>query len=198
MLASLPLAKFAIAPIHALWYNGSTMKKLEDYVISVPDVPKKGIVWRDITGILGDADAFALSIDLLCAALDGVEFASVAALESRGFIFGAPVAARLGKKFIPIRKPGKLPRATISRQYTLEYGSGTIEMHRDAVAPGERVVIIDDLLATGGTAAAACSMIEELGGIVAKLLFAIELPDLAGRNLLGGRDVESLTFFSGD
>ena len=173
-------------------------KHLSDYVISIPDYPKKGIIFRDITGILGDADGFRMAVDGLCKALEGIEFDKIAALESRGFLFGTPVAVRLGKPFAPIRKPGKLPRATIRRAFTLEYGQSEIELHTDAVSKGERVVLIDDLLATGGTAAAACSLVEELGGKVVKVLFVIELPALGGRAALGGRPVESLVFFDGE
>lgn len=168
------------------------MKNLEDYIIAIPDYPKPGILFRDITGILGNAEGFKLAIDQLCDALKGVEFDAVAALEARGFFFAAPVAYSLGKRFVPIRKPGKLPRGVVRRSYTLEYGVGSIEMHRDAVDKGEKVVVIDDLLATGGTAYAACALIEELGAKVAKVLFVMELKGLKGRDALAGYDIASL------
>ncbi len=174
------------------------MKELKDYVITIPDFPTKGILFRDITGIISNAEGFKLSIDELEERLKGVEFDTIVGLESRGFIFGAPLAANFGKSFVPVRKKGKLPRATIEKSYALEYGFATIEIHRDAIKPGERVVVVDDLLATGGTANAACELIEELGGKVVKLLFVMELSTLKGRESLKRYDVESLFSFDGE
>ena len=127
------------------------MKKLEDYVISIPDFPKPGIIFRDITGILEDADGLKLAIDSLQKELEGLDFDVTAGTESRGFIFGMPLAYNLHKPFVPIRKKGKLPREVVRQSYDLEYGSATIEMHKDALKPGQKVVLVDDLIATGGT-----------------------------------------------
>ena len=174
------------------------MKSLKDYVVTIPDFPEPGIKFRDITGIVSSGEGFKLCIDMLLERLAGVEFDAIVALESRGFIFGAPIAAALGKAFIPVRKKGKLPRATIERSYSLEYGQATIEIHRDAIKPGERVIVVDDLIATGGTAKAACELVESLGGKVVELLFVMELPDLKGREALKGYKVESLISFEGE
>ena len=139
------------------------MKKLEEYVTSIPDFPQKGIIFRDITSILQDADGLQLAIDSLEKFLEGVDFDVIAGTESRGFIFGVPVAYNLHKPFVPVRKKGKLPRETVSQTYDLEYGSATIEMHKDAIKPGDRVVLVDDLMATGGTIEAAAKLVEQLG-----------------------------------
>ena len=128
------------------------VKKLEEYVFSIPDFPKAGILFRDVTGVLASGEGFRLAVDAFCRRLEGVDFDLVVSMESRGFLFGAPVACRLGKGFVPIRKPGKLPRATIAEDCVLEYGTTRLEVHRDDIRPGQRVVVIDDLLATGGTA----------------------------------------------
>ena len=151
------------------------MKRIEDYVISIPDFPEPGIIFRDITGILRDADGLKLSIDKIQEMLEGVEFDAVLGLESRGFIFGMPIACNLHKAFIPVRKKGKLPRETVSKEYALEYGTAEIEIHKEDIRPGQRIVFVDDLLATGGTAKAAIDLIEELGGVVVKVLFVMEL-----------------------
>ncbi len=172
-------------------------KKLEDYVISIPDFPKPGILFRDVTGVIGDPVGFRLAVDALCRRLEGVAFDLVAGMESRGFIFGAPVACRLGKGFLPVRKPGKLPRATVSESYALEYGTATLEIHRDDIRPGQKVVLVDDLLATGGTAAAAARLVERLGGTVVKVLTLIELVDLGGRARLSHYPVDSVVGFPG-
>ena len=127
------------------------MKKLEDYVVSIPDFPEPGIIFRDVTSILQDADGLHLAIEQLIDMVKDLEFDVVVGAESRGFIFGTPVAYELHKSFVPARKPGKLPRETVSREYELEYGKGTIELHKDSIKPGQKVVIIDDLIATGGT-----------------------------------------------
>ena len=160
------------------------MKKLEEYVVSIPDFPEKGIIFRDVTSILQDADGLQLSIDSLQKFLEGVEFDVIAGTESRGFIFGVPVAYNMHKPFIPVRKKGKLPRETVSKKYDLEYGTAEIEIHKDAIQPGQKVVIIDDLIATGGTVKAAAELFEELGGEVVKMVFVMELAGLKGREKL--------------
>ena len=140
------------------------MKKLEDYVVSIPDYPEPGIIFRDVTSILQDAEGLKLAIDSLQAELDGLDFDVIAGTESRGFIFGMPIAYNLHKPFVLVRKKGKLPRETVSASYDLEYGSAEIEMHKDSIKPGQKVVLIDDLIATGGT-------IEAAAKLVVKLLF---------------------------
>ena len=169
-------------------------KVIEDLIRDVPDFPKPGIVFKDITPILADAKATALIYDALAAPyLDSGETIDlVLGIESRGFIFGTPVAQKLGVGFAPIPKPGKLPRKTVSQSYQLEYGEDTLELHQDAIQPGQRVVIVDDLLATGGTMEAACKLVEVLGGVVAGCSFMIELGFLDGRAKLGERPVHSL------
>ena len=173
------------------------MKKLEDYVISIPDFPKPGIIFRDITGILEDADGLKLAIDSLQKELEGLDFDVIAGTESRGFIFGTPIAYNNHKPFVLIRKKGKLPRETVSATYDLEYGSATIEMHKDSIKPGQKVLIVDDLIATGGTVEAAVRLIEELGGKVVKIAFLMELAGLKGREKLAGYDVESVICYDG-
>ena len=177
--------------------GNSVMKKLEEYVRSIPDFPEPGIIFRDITGILRDADGLKLSIDKIQEMLEGVEFDAVLGLESRGFIFGMPIAYNLHKPFVPVRKKGKLPCETVSRSYDLEYGSATIEMHRDSIKPGQKVAVIDDLIATGGTVEAAVKLIEELGGEVVKIVFLMELAGLKGREKLAGYDVASVIRYEG-
>ncbi|MCR5028448.1 MAG: adenine phosphoribosyltransferase [Fibrobacter sp.] len=173
------------------------MQKIEDYIKSIPDFPKPGVLFRDVTGILDNAEGLRLTLDSLYRALEGVEFDAVAGLEARGFLFGTPIAAHFGKAFIPVRKKGKLPRETVEQSYDLEYGTATIEIHKDAVKPGQKIVIVDDLLATGGTAEAAVKLVESLGGVVVKCLFVIELLDLNGRERLRKYDISSLTQFPG-
>ncbi len=171
---------------------------LEEYVRVIPDFPRPGILFRDVTGILDNADGFKLAIDLMEKALAGVSVDVVAAPESRGFIFGSALASRLQCAFVPIRKPGKLPRACICEDYELEYGTATLNMHEDAIVPGERVVIVDDLLATGGTAAAAARLVKRLGGTVVKMIFPIELEGFAAREqALKMFDVVSLIKYPG-
>ena len=140
------------------------MKKIEEYVRTIPDFPEPGIMFRDVTSVLQDPDGLKLAIDSMIKLLDGVDFDIIAGAESRGFIFGMPIAYALGKAFIPVRKKGKLPLETVEESYDLEYGSATIEMHKDSIKPGQKVVIIDDLIATGGTVEACAKMIERLGG----------------------------------
>ena len=168
------------------------MKRIEDYVISIPDFPESGIIFRDVTSVLQDADGLRLAIDLMQEKLKGLEFDLIAGSESRGFIFGAPIAYNLHKPFIPIRKKGKLPRETVSIQYELEYGTAELEMHRDAVKPGQKVVLVDDLIATGGTNEAMIRLVEGLGGEVVKAVFLMELAGLKGRERLKEYDVDSV------
>lgn len=174
------------------------MKDLAAYIHAIPDFPKPGIVFRDITGILDSADGLRLAIDSLAARLDGVAFDAVASMESRGFIFGMPLAYKLNRPFVPVRKPGKLPRETVSATYDLEYGTDRLEMHKDALKPGQRVVVVDDLLATGGTAAACARLVESVGATVAKMLFVIELQGFGARaGRLAGHAVDALVSYPG-
>ena len=173
------------------------MKRIEDYVISIPDFPEPGIIFRDITGILRDADGLKLSIDKIQEMLEGVEFDAVLGLESRGFIFGMPIAYNFHKAFIPVRKNGKLPRETVSAKYDLEYGTAEIEIHKEDLRSGMKVVIIDDLIATGGTVEAAVKLAESLGAEVVKIAFVMELAGLKGRERLAGYDVESVITYEG-
>ena len=173
------------------------MKKLEEYVRSIPDFPEKGIIFRDVTSILQDADGLALAIDSMQALLDGLDFDVIEGTESRGFIFGVPIAYNLHKPFVPVRKKGKLPCETISRTYDLEYGTATVEMHKDSIKPGQKVVIVDDLIATGGTIEASIAMVEALGGQVVKVIFLMELAGLKGRERLAGYDVASVIRYEG-
>lgn len=173
------------------------MKKLEDYVISIPDFPKPGILFRDVTGVLASGEGFSLAVEEFCRRLERVDFDLVIGMESRGFLFGAPVACRLGKGFVPVRKPGKLPRETIAESYDLEYGQTTLEVHKDDIRPGQKIVIVDDLLATGGTAEAAAKLVERLGGTVVKMVFLIELVDLGGRAKLAKYPVDGVIGFPG-
>lgn len=173
------------------------MKELKDYVISIPDFPEPGIIFRDITGILKEADGVQLAIDSLQSFLRDVDFDVIIGAESRGFIFGMPIAYNMKKPFALIRKKGKLPRETVERSYALEYGTATIEMHKDAIKPGDKVVLVDDLLATGGTMEAAAGLVEELGGTVVKMIFVMELAGLKGREKLSKYDVESAIIYEG-
>jgi adenine phosphoribosyltransferase len=168
------------------------MEHLKALIRDVPDFPMPGILFRDVTPLLRDPGGLRQVVDALAARYRGQEIDVVAGIESRGFLFGAPLALALGVGFVPIRKLGKLPADRIIREYALEYGTNALEMHRDAVRPGERVLLIDDLLATGGTARAASELIEELGGRVAEVAFLIELAFLNGRAALDGRPVHAL------
>lgn len=172
-------------------------KKLEDYVVTIPDFPQPGIMFRDITSVIQDPDGLRLAVDGLVDALKDVEHDVVVGPESRGFIFGVPVAYLEGKGFVPVRKKGKLPRETISTKYDLEYGQAEIEIHKDAIRPGQKVVIVDDLIATGGSAAAAAKLVEALGGEVVKMVFVMELAGLEGRRRLGKYDIASLISYPG-
>ena len=171
------------------------MKRIEDYIIAVPDFPKPGVLFRDITGILSDPDGLKLTLDAFYKTLENVDFDVVVGLEARGFLFGVPIAEHFHKPFVPERKKGKLPRETVEITYNLEYGTACMEVHKDAIKPGQRVVIVDDLLATGGTAKAAAHLVEKMGGKVECFAFVIELADLKGREVLGGYRVETLTKF---
>ncbi len=173
------------------------MKKVEDYIITIPDFPKPGIMFRDITGILENADGVKLAIDEMVKLLDGVEFDAVAGAESRGFMLGMPISYLLHKPFIPVRKAGKLPRQTIQESYDLEYGKATIEIHVSSVRPGDRIVLLDDLIATGGTMKAAINLIERLGGKVVKIISLVELKGLNGREVLKGYDISSVVAYEG-
>ena len=173
------------------------MKKIEEYIRSIPDFPEPGIIFRDVTSILQDADGLQLAIDSMIKLLDGVDFDVVAGTESRGFIFGVPIAYEMHKPFVPVRKKGKLPCETISQSYDLEYGQATIEMHKDSIKPGQKVVLVDDLIATGGTIEAAIKLVEQLGGEVVKVIFLMELAGLKGRERLKGYDVASVITYEG-
>lgn len=173
------------------------MKKLEEYVRSIPDFPEEGIIFRDVTSVLQDKDSLKMSIEQMQENLDGLDFDVIVGPESRGFIFGVPIAYNLNKAFIPVRKKGKLPCETVEMEYALEYGTATIEMHKDSIKPGQKVVIIDDLIATGGTIEAITKLIEQLGGEVVKIVFLMELEGLNGREKLKGYDVASVIKYAG-
>lgn len=168
---------------------------LKDKIRSIENYPQEGVIFRDITTLLKDAEGMKAAIDEMTAKLDGLEFDMVLGPESRGFIFGMPVAYNLGKGFVPVRKKGKLPAEVISKEYALEYGTATIEMHKDAIQPGQKVVIVDDLMATGGTAKAIIEMVEEMGAEVAALVFLIELDFLEGRKVLPDYRIESVIHY---
>lgn len=173
------------------------MKKLEEYVRSIPDFPEPGIIFHDITTILQDPDGLHLAIQSMQDKLKDTEFDVVVGTESRGFIFGVPIAYNLHKAFVPVRKKGKLPCETVSMEYDLEYGSAVIEMHKDSIKPGQKVLLVDDLVATGGTIEAAIKLVEELGGEVVKVVFLMELAGLKGRERLKGYEVESVLCYDG-
>ena len=172
--------------------NGHWITRL---VRDIPDFPEKGVTFRDITPLLGDAEGFTKSITELVHRFENVAVDRVLGMEARGFIIAAPVAYRIGAGFIPVRKAGKLPWAVVREEYQLEYGRDKLEIHRDAIHPGERILVIDDVLATGGTAQATCRLVEALGGKVVGLGFLIELEELGGRNKLAGHLVESLAVY---
>ena len=174
------------------------MKRLEEYITSINDFPKKGIIYRDVTSILEDKKGLKLAIDSMQDLIKNIDFDVVVAPESRGFIFGMPIAYNLNKGFVPVRKPGKLPREVISQDYELEYGSSTLQMHKDAIKKGDRVVIIDDLIATGGTTQAIVKLVEKLGGKVVLICSLIELVDLKARELLKEYNIKSCVKFKGE
>lgn len=174
------------------------MKKLEEYVRSIVDFPEPGIIFRDITTMLQDADGLKLAVDGIRKSLEGMDYDVIVGPESRGFIFGVPVAYAEHKGFVPIRKQGKLPCKTVSMEYELEYGTAVIEMHEDSIKPGQKVVVIDDLIATGGTTEALIQLVEKLGGEVVKICFVMELEGLKGREKLKGYDITSLITYEGN
>lgn len=173
------------------------MKKLDEYVRSIPDFPEEGIIFRDVTSVLQDKDSLKMAIDEIQKQLEGVDFDLVLGPESRGFIFGVPIAYNMNKGFIPVRKKGKLPCETVEMEYDLEYGTAVIEMHKDAIKPGQKVVIIDDLIATGGTIEAITKLVEGLGGEVVKIVFLMELEGLKGRDKLKDYDIASVIRYEG-
>lgn len=173
------------------------MKKVEDYVVSIPDFPEPGIIFRDVTSVIQDAEGLQLAIDEMQKLLEGVEFDVIAGAESRGFIFGMPIAYNMKKPFVLVRKKGKLPRETVEMSYELEYGHATIEMHKDSIKTGQKVVLVDDLIATGGTIEAAAKLVEQLGGEVVKIIFLMELAGLEGRKKLENYDVASVVCYEG-
>ncbi|MCM1298191.1 MAG: adenine phosphoribosyltransferase [Firmicutes bacterium] len=173
------------------------MKELKDYIRTIPDFPEKGVMFRDITSVLQDAEGFRLAINSMQELVKDLDFDIVAGAESRGFIFGAAIAYNLKKPLVLIRKKGKLPADTVSAEYELEYGTAVIEMHKDSVKPGQRVLIVDDLIATGGTTKAMIRLVEALGGEIAGVLVMIELEELKGREVLSGYRLDSAVTFSG-
>lgn len=173
------------------------MSRVENYIKNIPDFPKKGIIFRDVTSVAESPEGFALAVDSMDKLLEGVEYDLIAGAESRGFVFGAPLAYKNQKGFVLVRKKGKLPRETVTASYDLEYGSASIEIHKDAIKPGDKVVLVDDLIATGGTMEAAAKLVETLGGKVVKMIFLIELTELKGREKLAGYDIESVVKYEG-
>ena len=172
----------------------SVRERVREAIRDVPDFPKPGILFRDITPILADPELMKASLDLHLAAVSDLNgrVDRVVGIESRGFLFGPPIAVALGAGFVPVRKPGKLPATTVERRYELEYGFDAVQMHADAIQSGHRVLLVDDLLATGGTAEATCGLIADCGGVVAACLFLVELAGLRGRARLEGHRVEAL------
>lgn len=173
------------------------MKKLEEYVRSIPDFPEEGIIFRDVTSVLGDADGLQLAVDTMQGLVADLEFDVVVGPESRGFIFGMPIAYNLKKPFVLIRKKGKLPCETVSIDYDLEYGKATIEMHKDSIKPGQKVLIVDDLIATGGTTEAMIKLIESLGGEVVGVVVMIELAGLNGREKIKDYRLDAAITYEG-
>jgi adenine phosphoribosyltransferase len=165
---------------------------LKDYIANVPNFPKEGILFKDITPLMQDGKALKYAVDQICDFVEKKQADLIVGPEARGFLFGTPVAAKLGLGFVPVRKPGKLPRETIEFNYDLEYGKNTLVLHRDAIKPGQKVIIVDDLLATGGTIEASIKLVEQLGGEVVGCAFLIELAELNGKDKLVGYDVLSL------
>lgn len=173
------------------------MKKLEEYVRSIPNFPEEGVIFRDVTSVLQDKDGLRLSVDRMQECLEGEEFDLIVGPESRGFIFGVPIAYNMHKPFIPVRKKGKLPGETIEQEYDLEYGTDVVEIHKDAIKPGQKIAIVDDLIATGGTIEAITKLIDKLGGEVVKIVFLMELEGLKGMDRLKGYNVESVIKYPG-
>ena len=173
------------------------MKKLEEYVRSIPDFPEEGIIFRDVTSVLQDADGLHLAIDTMQEKVKDLDYDVVVGPESRGFIFGTPIAYNNRKPFVLIRKKGKLPCETVETSYDLEYGQATIEMHKDSIKPGQKVLIVDDLIATGGTTEAMIKLVEELGGEVVGVVVLIELAGLKGREKIQNYRLESAICYEG-
>lgn len=173
------------------------MKKVEDYIRTIPDFPEPGVMFRDITTVLLEPDGIKLAIDAMLDKVEDLSYDIVAGAESRGFLFGMPIAYTKHKGFVPIRKKGKLPAETAEQSYDLEYGQAVIEVHRDAIRPGQRVLIVDDLIATGGTTEAMIKLVESLGGVVAGVLVLIELPELKGREKIAGYRLDSIVQYDG-
>ena len=173
------------------------MHEVEKYIRSIPDFPEPDIIFRDITTVTQDPEGLKVAVDSMAEKLKDLDFDVIVGLEARGFIFGMPIAYLLGKSFVLVRKKGKLPCETISESYDLEYGQAEIEIHTDAIKPGQKVVVVDDLIATGGTIEASIQMIEELGGEVVKVIFLMELAGLKGRERLKGYDVDSVIIYEG-
>jgi len=174
------------------------MKKLEEYVRSIPDFPEPGIIFRDVTSVLQDADGLQLAINMMQDQVADLDYDVVVGPESRGFIFGMPIAYNKHKPFVLIRKKGKLPCETVAKEYALEYGTATIEMHKDSIKPGQKVLIVDDLIATGGTTKAMIDLIESLGGEVVGITVMIELAGLKGREKIAGYRLESAICYEGN
>ena len=174
-------------------------KQVQDYIRSIVDFPHEGIIFRDVTTLFADPRGFRMAIDQLLHLYAGLRFDKVVGLEARGFILGGAVAHQLSAGFVPIRKKGKLPAATIAESYTLEYGEAVVEIHDDAISPGERILLVDDLLATGGTAEAGIKLVERLGGEIIGCAFIVDLPELGGRKRLEdmGMDVHALCAYDG-
>jgi len=174
------------------------MKELKDYIITIPNFPKEGVMFRDVTSLLEDKDGLRLAIDSLKNEIGDTEFDTIVGPESRGFIFAMPLAYEYNKAFVPVRKKGKLPRLTISEDYALEYGTATLEIHQDSIKKGDRVIIVDDLLATGGTIEAIIKLVERLGGEVVLVCTLIELPALQGRSLIPNVEIRSCLTYEGE
>lgn len=173
------------------------MKELKDYVRTIPNFPEEGVMFRDVTTVLQDPEGLQLAINKMQEKLKDVEFDVVVGAESRGFLFGMPIAYNMKKAFVPVRKKGKLPAETISESYNLEYGQATLEIHKDAIKPGQKVVIIDDLIATGGTLEAIIKLVERLGGEVIRICCLIELPELGGKEKIKNYQVDTVIAFEG-
>ncbi len=173
------------------------MKNLKDYVRTIPNFPEEGVMFRDVTTVLQDPEGLKLAIDGMQEKIVNLEFDVIVGAESRGFLFGMPLAYNLNKAFVPVRKKGKLPAETISESYNLEYGQATLEIHKDAIKPGEKVVIIDDLIATGGTLEAIIKLVERLGGEVVRICCLIDLPELGGKEKIKDYEVDTVIAFEG-
>ena len=173
------------------------MKNLKDYVRTIPNFPEEGVMFRDVTTVLQDPDGLKLAIDGMQGKIANLEFDVIVGAESRGFLFGMPLAYNLNKAFVPVRKKGKLPAETISESYNIEYGQATLEIHKDAIKPGQKVVIVDDLIATGGTLEAIIKLVERLGGEVVRICCLIDLPELGGKEKIKDYEVDTVIAFEG-